>query len=64
MDTVQFVRAELAGRRGEWIHIAKASGVSYRALCNVVHSRNDSRISTVERLAGWLRANPREKAAA
>jgi hypothetical protein len=59
MDTAQFVRDELASRRGEWIHIARASGVSYRALCNVAHSRNDPRISTVAKLADWFRANPR-----
>jgi hypothetical protein len=58
MDPIKFVRDELAGRRGEWIHIAKASGVSYRALCNVAHSRNDPRVSTVANLAAWLRENP------
>lgn len=65
MDTAEFVRHELADRRGEWIHIARASDVSYRSLCNVAHSRNDPRTSTVDKLARWLRANPRvEKVAA
>lgn len=63
MDPIQFVRDELAGRKGEWIHVAKASGVSYRALCNVMHDRNDPRISTVRKLADWLRANRRKAAA-
>lgn len=64
MDTFQFVRDELAARKGEWLHIAAKSGVSYRALCNLAHGRNDSRMSTVTALADWLRANPRTKAAA
>lgn len=64
MDTTQFVRDQLAARRGEWIHIAQASEVSYRALCNVAHSRNDPRVSTVSKLADWLKANPSTKAPA
>ena len=64
MDTLQFVRDELAARKGEWLHIAQKSGVSYRALCNVAHSRNDPRMSTVSALAQWLRDNPRQPIAA
>lgn len=64
MDPIQYVREELVRRRGEWLHIAKASGVSYRALCNVAHSRNDPRISTVMALSNWLRENPQAKSAA
>jgi hypothetical protein len=61
MDTFQFVRDELAARKGDWLHIAQKSSVSYRALCNLAHSRNDSRMSTVTALADWLRANPRRR---
>ena len=61
MDTFQFVRDELATRKGEWLHIAAKSGVSYRALCNLAHGRNDSRMSTVTALSDWLRANPRRR---
>jgi hypothetical protein len=64
MESIQFVREQLAARKGEWIHIAKASGVSYRALCNVMHDRTDPRISTVAKLADWFRANPRIDVAA
>jgi hypothetical protein len=59
MDTIVYVRAELEARKGEWIHIARESGVAYRSLCNVVHSRNDPRVSTVGKLAMWLSVNPR-----
>ena len=61
MDTFQFVRDELAARKGEWLHIAAKCGVSYRALCNLAHGRNDSRMSTVTALADWLHANPRRR---
>jgi transcriptional regulator with XRE-family HTH domain len=64
MDAIAFVRSELAARRGEWIHIARAADVSYRALGNVMHGRNDPRVSTVDKLANWLKANPREREAA
>lgn len=62
MDTVTFVRDELSRRRGQWIHIAKHAGVSYRALCNVAHVRNDPRVSTVEKLAAYLRRPMKEAA--
>lgn len=61
MDTFQFVKDELAARKGDWLHIALKSGVSYRALCNLAHARNDSRMSTVKTLADWLRANRRRR---
>jgi len=64
MDTFQFVREELAARKGAWLHIANKSGVSYRALRNLAHDDRDSRTSTVTKLADWLRANPRQTEAA
>lgn len=65
MDPIEYVRAELADRKGEWIHIATASEVSYRALRNLMlKPEHDPRTSTVKALADWLKKHPRERIAA
>lgn len=54
------VRAMLAARKGEWVHIAEQSGsVSYSWISQFMNGRiPGAKVDTLKKLRGWLRANP------
>jgi predicted transcriptional regulator len=66
MADIEFVRAELRARKGQWLRVAAESGVAHRAIYNVVYGKTDPRLSTVEKLTKWLEAagHPADKGTA
>lgn len=53
---LDFVRARLRETKGQWLRIARETGVGHRVIYNVVYEINDPRSSTVNALAAWFRA--------
>ncbi len=62
MSELDYVRERLKATKGRWLRIAEESGVSHRAIYNVVYAKNDPRTSTVQALADWLRADEEQAA--
>lgn len=57
----QFVLAQLQARRGDWVCIARESGVPYNTITKIAQGAIvDPRVSKLQRLANYFR----EKAAA
>lgn len=55
-ETLLFIVQELKARRSEWDRIATESGVSRKTFEKIAHGyTSNPRLSTVERLAAYLR---------
>lgn len=58
MTEIEFVREQLRATKGKWLTVAKESGVSHRAIYNVVYLDKDHRRSTIEKLGRYFRESP------
>lgn len=54
MSDIEVVRGHLRATKGRWLQVARDSGVSHRAIYNVVYAKNDPRTSTVAKLAAYF----------
>jgi hypothetical protein len=53
----QFVLAQLEARRGDWVSIARESGVPYNTITKIAQGAIvDPRVSKLQRLANYFRA--------
>lgn len=58
-DLNGFVLAQLERRKGDWPEISKESGVPYFTISKIASgATNDSRISTVQKLANYFFDHP------
>lgn len=58
MKSLDDIRYQLRLRKGQWRRVASESGVSHRAIYNIVYAKNDPRVSTVQALSEWLDGAP------
>jgi len=62
MAEIDYVRTRLRDTKGQWLRVARESGVSHRAIYNVVYLDKDHRTSTISKLAAWFREQEKQAA--
>lgn len=61
-DILEFLKAELEAARGTWPEIAKATGVPYFTITNLIQGKvEDPRLSTVQPLVDYFQSLPKAR---